>query len=62
VESDSNATDERDVHFEKQNLQRSSTEAGIQIDVSDEHSENADSSIRRREDFDSNVTVESEWH
>jgi hypothetical protein len=37
-----------------------STEDGIQIDTSDEHPENARSSIRRTFEPDSNITDESE--
>jgi hypothetical protein len=37
-----------------------STEAGIQIDLSDEHRRNASASIRSRWEFDWNVKVESD--
>jgi hypothetical protein len=39
-----------------------STDAGIEIDVSDEHGENADSSRRTSLEFDSNATYESSSH
>jgi hypothetical protein len=43
---DSKLTAEIDLHRAKQDLQRISTEEGIQIDFSDEQTDNALSSIR----------------
>jgi hypothetical protein len=45
---------------EKHDLQRISTERGITIDFNDEQRSNADSSIRVKEDPDSNLTTASE--
>jgi hypothetical protein len=46
----------------KQNLQSFSTEEGIQIDESDEQPQNANGSIHKSVEFDSNVSVERELH
>jgi hypothetical protein len=48
--------------LEKDEASISFTEAGIEIDLSDEQDENADSSIRSSVDSDSNVNVESDSH
>jgi hypothetical protein len=53
---------ERDLHLEKQYSQIFSTEEGIQIDESDEQLENAESSIHKSLELDSNVIVERELH
>jgi negative regulator of genetic competence, sporulation and motility len=45
------------VQYWKQALTSISTEAGMQIDFSDEQQKNAASSIRRRLEFASNVTL-----
>jgi hypothetical protein len=60
VEFDSNVNVESDRQRLKQNLPRIVTEEGIQIDLSDEHPENASASIRSRVEFDSNVNIESD--
>jgi hypothetical protein len=49
-------------HKRKQDLQRTSTEAGISIDVSDEHCKKAPSSICRSFAPGSNLTIESFSH
>jgi hypothetical protein len=46
VDSDSNVTDESLLQKLKHDFSRISTEAGIKIDLSDEHSRKAPSSIR----------------
>jgi hypothetical protein len=46
LESNSKATSESELQPKKQDLQRTSTESGIQIDLSDTQFENADSSMR----------------
>jgi hypothetical protein len=61
LEPDSNVTVERDSHAEKQLLESLSTEAGMQIDES-EQSQNADSSINKSLEPDSNVAVERDRH
>jgi hypothetical protein len=58
----SNVTAESPPQQEKQSLQRTSTDAGIQIKESDEQQENADSSIRESREPGRNVTVESDVH
>jgi hypothetical protein len=50
----SNRTFSRDRHPEKQPCERISTENGIQIDLKNEHLENASRSIVCRLQFDSN--------
>jgi hypothetical protein len=56
-ESDSNVTDESDLHSEKHDEQRISTFRGITIDESDDF-ENAFDSIRVNRESDSNVIDE----
>jgi hypothetical protein len=56
---DSKASDESDVQPEKQNRERRSTEQGIQIELSDAQSENADLPIRTSLEFGSNKTIAS---
>jgi hypothetical protein len=53
---DSNVTIESESQSEKQKLQRILTEAGIQIDVSEEHDEKALSPISWRIEPDSKFT------
>jgi hypothetical protein len=55
LDPDSNDKFESAVHEEKQDLQRISTDAGMQIDSRDEQPEKTDPSIRRRGEPDSNV-------
>jgi hypothetical protein len=52
----------RESHPDKQYLQIVSREAGIQIDESDEHLQNAEPSIRKSLESDSNVIVERDVH
>jgi hypothetical protein len=51
--------DERDLHTQKQYSQIFSTEEGIQIDESDEQSENVNSSIHESSEPLSNITLET---
>jgi hypothetical protein len=51
-----------DSHSEKQLEQSFSTEEGMQMDESDEHFENADSSIQESWEPDSNATCERAVH
>jgi hypothetical protein len=60
--SDSNVNDERDVQPEKEFFPTDSTEAGRQIDCSDEQRLSAPVSIRVSCALDSNVTDDSELH
>jgi hypothetical protein len=56
----SNVNVESDRHEPKQKKPRIVIEEGIEIDLSDEHLENACDSIRLSLEFDSNVNVESD--
>jgi hypothetical protein len=56
LDSNLNATVESNGHPEKQDLERTLTEAGIQIDFKDEHCEKASAPILDREDRGSNKT------
>jgi hypothetical protein len=58
----SNATVESALHPLKQFSQTLSTDAGMQIDESDEHSENANGPIRESFESASNVTLQSPRH
>jgi hypothetical protein len=60
LQSGSNVIAEREPQSSKHIEQITSTDAGIQIDLSDEQCENEDSSIRISLEFDSNVTLERE--
>jgi hypothetical protein len=62
LEPDSNVTDERDQHSEKQDSQSFSTEEGMQIDESDEHFEKTIRSMPESLEPDSNVTDERDSH
>jgi hypothetical protein len=55
-EPQSNVTDDNFEHLLKQFEQRTSTDEGRQIDVSDEQPQNAESSMRDTFETDSNVT------
>jgi hypothetical protein len=62
VESLSNVIVERVMHDLKQSYRTTSTDEGMQIDQSDEHTENALSSIRDTLDPLSNVTAKRFMH
>jgi hypothetical protein len=57
-EPDSNVTIERDSHLEKQYLESSLTDEGMEIDASETQFKNAFSSIEDSLQPDSNATVE----
>jgi hypothetical protein len=59
-ESDSNVTFWREMHAAKESDQRISTDAGMQIDLSDEHSRNAQEEMSFNREFGSNVTFSRE--
>jgi DNA-dependent RNA polymerase auxiliary subunit epsilon len=59
LEFDSNAIDESNLQYEKQDGPRISTFRGIEIDSSDEH-RNVSDSIRFNREFDSNEIDESD--
>jgi hypothetical protein len=62
LEPDSNVTVERDLHLEKHSLSRRVTEAGMQIDETDEQERKAKSWIAESLEPDSKVTAERESH
>jgi hypothetical protein len=55
-ESDSNVSDEREEQSAKHSLQRTSTDDGIQTEISEQHLQNALLSIWASFESDSNVT------
>jgi hypothetical protein len=59
IEPESNDISESALHPEQQSTRRSSTDAGIQIDRSEEHCENALAQTLLSLDPDSNVKFES---
>jgi hypothetical protein len=61
-ESDSNDMTESAMHAAKHSSDRTSTEAGMQIDLSAEQPLNAFASIRTNRDPDSKITSTSDRH
>jgi hypothetical protein len=62
LEPDPNANDESALHDKKEDAPRYLTDAGMQNDCNDEHSESAFASIRVSFDRDSNVHEQSDLH
>jgi hypothetical protein len=57
-----NVNDDSEVQRARHDLPRIVTDDGIEIDLSDEQSENASASIRVSLESDSNVSIESDRH